>query len=501
MFLSSEESISIDCEADDILILESRYKDDTLSQPYIIDKKNTQFYEIKKDGYFKKEICTYSNKSRNSILLNCFNLFCFIKSDYSSGSATKLAQNKFNIKLEKINSIDSSQSVYVNSITLQTALIDTAIIQKIDGYIYDIFKWEDIKYDTEEQENIIFGDSDFFENDIFKNSQILFNKHLRQLGVNIPKYNSTDIEIASSIYFLDAEIYDLSISIDNLFSFSMPYPVKYTLNSSIKWYLTNSFNDTIGIYLTSSASTFFHDFFVSGTPLISKKSEFIKKNCSDLLQNKEFTDIITNPPTKIIDIDYDSAINVIANKKVKNIKEAIKSVVTVSHEKGHGSGCYISNDGYILTNYHVISDCSNLKIIDYKGNTYPAEIIRVSEEYDAALIKAECKNEFAFSIEDSIIVNNNDTVYTIGSGIDIKLKNSISRGKIKEILIVGLRRYYVTNAMVNPGNSGGASANSNGQLTGLVTAKSIKNKNSRNDGYIVPIDICIKSLNINQTEL
>ncbi|MDD3430125.1 MAG: trypsin-like peptidase domain-containing protein [Oscillospiraceae bacterium] len=144
--------------------------------------------------------------------------------------------------------------------------------------------------------------------------------------------------------------------------------------------------------------------------------------------------------------------------------------------EGAGSGVIYSNDGYIITNNHVIDSASKITVRLTDGTSYDAVLVGTDSQTDIAVIKIEANGLHAatFSDSDSLVVGQD--VVAIGNPLGT-LGGTVTNGIIsaldREITIDGeAMRLLQTNAAVNPGNSGGGLFNANGEIVGIVNAKS-----------------------------
>ena len=146
-----------------------------------------------------------------------------------------------------------------------------------------------------------------------------------------------------------------------------------------------------------------------------------------------------------------------------------------------GTGFIISEDGYILTNNHVVSYAVqggyDVTVMTYDGTEYTAEIIGADEGNDIAVLKIDAAglNPVTFADSDSIAVG--DTVYAVGNPLG-ELDFTMTTGMVSALdrTITTEENYVPINmfqidAAVNPGNSGGPVYNAAGQVIGVVTAK------------------------------
>lgn len=159
-----------------------------------------------------------------------------------------------------------------------------------------------------------------------------------------------------------------------------------------------------------------------------------------------------------------------------------------------GSGFIVTEDGYIVTNYHVISDASSVKVTLYSGETYDAEIVGGEEDYDVAVLKINAAGLQAVTLGDSDHVNVGEEIAAIGNPLG-ELTFSMSRGGVscvnRAINVDGTPFNMIQiDASINPGNSGGPLVNSYGEVIGIVSAKYTQYASTTVEGlgFAIPIN-------------
>ncbi len=140
-----------------------------------------------------------------------------------------------------------------------------------------------------------------------------------------------------------------------------------------------------------------------------------------------------------------------------------------------GTGFIITSDGYIVTNAHVVSGATTVKVTMYNGDIYDAKVIGSEEDYDVAVIKIEAEDLPAVTLGKSADVNVGDTVLAIGNPLG-ELTFSMSQGIVsscdRAINVDGTPFNMIqVDASINPGNSGGPLMNLYGEVVGIVSAK------------------------------
>ena len=158
---------------------------------------------------------------------------------------------------------------------------------------------------------------------------------------------------------------------------------------------------------------------------------------------------------------------------------------------GAGSGVIISEDGYIITNNHVIEDANTVTVRLKNGESYDATLVGTDPETDVAVIKIDAEGLTPATLGDSDTLQVGQTAIAIGNPLG-QLGGTVTNGIIsaldREITLDGeTMNLLQTNAAINPGNSGGGLFNDKGELIGLVVAKST-GENVEGLGFAIPIN-------------
>ena len=147
-------------------------------------------------------------------------------------------------------------------------------------------------------------------------------------------------------------------------------------------------------------------------------------------------------------------------------------------QKGSGSGVIIRQDGYIVTNNHVVANATEVRVTLNNNKTYTAQVIGTDPATDVALIKIDAEGLPVVEFADSDNLRLGEWVLAIGSPLGEELRSTITAGIVSakgrqmpnytgEFKI---ESFIQTDAAVNPGNSGGALVNKEGKLVGINTA-------------------------------
>ena len=168
-----------------------------------------------------------------------------------------------------------------------------------------------------------------------------------------------------------------------------------------------------------------------------------------------------------------------------------------------GSGFIISQDGNIITNYHVIEYADKQKqpitVMLHDGTKYEATIVGTEESNDIAVLKIEATGLNAASIGDSDAISVGETVYAVGNPLG-ELEFSMSTGHVSALDRVITTQesesvnMFQVDAAVNPGNSGGPVYNTRGEVIGVVTAK-YSDTGVEGIGFAIPINDAVSIAN------
>lgn len=160
---------------------------------------------------------------------------------------------------------------------------------------------------------------------------------------------------------------------------------------------------------------------------------------------------------------------------------------------GKGSGVIISPDGYIVTNNHVIANANKLQVTLNNNKNYDAELIGTDPNSDIALIKIEPKEKLPYlAFGDSDNAKIGEWVLAVGNPFD--LTSTVTAGIVSaKARDLGRNQSFIqTDAAVNPGNSGGALVNTNGDLIGINTAITSQTGSYVGYSFAVPSNIAKK---------
>lgn len=164
-----------------------------------------------------------------------------------------------------------------------------------------------------------------------------------------------------------------------------------------------------------------------------------------------------------------------------------------------GSGVILSNDGYVVTNYHVVGEATEIRVVLNDRREYDAGVMLADQEADLAILKIEPGEDMPFlPLRDSDEVEVGELVLAIGNpfGVGQTVSSGIVSGLARSGTATGSARGYFlqTDAPINPGNSGGALIDINGRLIGVNTRILTRSGGSNGIGFAIPSNLVAQFL-------
>ncbi|OGS73125.1 MAG: serine protease [Flavobacteria bacterium RIFCSPLOWO2_12_FULL_31_7] len=249
--------------------------------------------------------------------------------------------------------------------------------------------------------------------------------------------------------------------------------------------------------------------------VVSLLSGAVTLGAYKFIENQKSDSFITTSP------NYNKAVNYKGAESVDFTTGADKAIHSVVHVKnvsirtytdpwasffygggtqqqeqiGTGSGVIVSEDGYIVTNNHVIQDATELEVTLNNNKAYKAKLIGTDSKMDIALLKIDADEKLPF-----IVFGNSDNIkvgeWVLAVGNPYQLNSTVTAGiisaKARNLDKASIQSFIQTDAAVNPGNSGGALVNTNGELIGINTMISSPTGSYAGYSFAVPSNITKK---------
>lgn len=220
-------------------------------------------------------------------------------------------------------------------------------------------------------------------------------------------------------------------------------------------------------------------------------------------------------PTGSSDLNISSISSITIPEVVDKVASSVVGVSTTSvatdvfgfnmkEQQGIGSGVIFREDGYVLTNYHVVENANQVKVIFSTGQEVAAKVVNYDEDADLAVVKIteDVPMPGVAELGDSDKLKVGEDVIAIGNPLGKEYLGSVTNGIISavnrdvDLNDNGIKTNLIqTNAAINPGNSGGPLINASGQVIGINTAK-IQATGVEGIGFAIPINDAIDKLDV-----
>lgn len=349
----------------------------------------------------------------------------------------------------------------------------------------------------EPMEILYFGKSLDVDADHLKSN---VNGTLKDLGFNVPGGETRSVFStgSNSRYTLQGEMREVKYDIKATHKYESLARFETHCAVEVTWKLVNQNRQTVyeqkttgkGVKFEKGGSAAFEDAF--------------ENSLYTFLGNKEITTALAKPSgdaaTAAVSLDKLTPITVRRATLPKltadnGVGTAARSVVIVETTDGHGSGCVISADGYIVTNAHVVGQEDEVKVLLPDGVQSKGRVVRVNPEMDLALVKIESDGLTAFQLPSGSLADIGADVFAIGTPADKELGQTVTKGIISARRKIEGHSFLQTDVSINGGNSGGALVTRSGQLLGIVNAKLV-GKGIEGIGFAIPAEQVSEALQL-----
>src|SRR5690554_4936545 len=210
---------------------------------------------------------------------------------------------------------------------------------------------------------------------------------------------------------------------------------------------------------------------------------------------QDYATFKTNDEENNIEVFKQASPSVVYITNSRLVRRSFYSLNPQEIPQGSGTGFVWSDEGYVVTNFHVIQEASRLTVTLQDGTAYEAEVVGVEPDKDLAVLRIDAPRAELQAIEvgDSSLLEVGRKVIAIGNpfGLDTTLTVGVVSALGREIEPVTRRKIrdvIQTDAAINPGNSGGPLLNSLGQLVGVNTAIYSPSGASSGIGFAIPVN-------------
>jgi serine protease Do len=236
--------------------------------------------------------------------------------------------------------------------------------------------------------------------------------------------------------------------------------------------------------------------FSAATESLGSNKDFIKALSKETVRS----DVVASVPLTDEAI-YIPEISLSTQPFEDHVRRILPSVVTIRAGGGHGSGFVISEDGYILSNQHVVGDFDTVLVRFENGVEIDAAVIRRHEGRDVALLKIPLRGLRALPMNLELPGIATEAV-VVGSPADEELYSTVTRGSISALRKFSYASggtpllYIQSDVAITGGNSGGPMFDKDGNVIGITVLEQL---DADDVNFFIPIDDALKFLNIKQT--
>jgi S1-C subfamily serine protease len=181
----------------------------------------------------------------------------------------------------------------------------------------------------------------------------------------------------------------------------------------------------------------------------------------------------------------------------KNMESVRAAVATIKTPTGSGSGFFVSADGYLLSNQHVVGNERYVKVVLPNGFEATGEVLRKDRDRDVALIKTQSVGLLPLSLRGDEAGIGED-VYAIGSPLSERLSGSVTRGILSSYRTIADKRYIQSDVAILPGNSGGPLLDPQGNVIGIAVA-GLGARGIAGLNFFIPIKDALSTLQLSLT--
>jgi S1-C subfamily serine protease len=275
--------------------------------------------------------------------------------------------------------------------------------------------------------------------------------------------------------------------------------IKGSATMKIDWQIYSPIKKLVVARVSTSGNAKLENFITGGLPRLMMDS--FTDNVRQLAAAPDFQTAMTAPKPLMGDLvvaGQEDKIVLPGSLKAKgqSVADAVGSVVTVITGDGSGSGVLVSDDGYILTNAHVVGDEKAVRVRWSDGIETVAQVVRVSKPRDVAIVKTSSRDRLPLPLKRGAVTPG-QRVYAIGSPKGQTFAGTVSSGVVSASRILNGLNYIQSDVSVSPGSSGGALLDDKGSLIGLTVA-GVDNEGRAGLNLFIPIGDVIDFLSLEQ---
>ncbi|TGE25787.1 trypsin-like serine protease [Hymenobacter aquaticus] len=444
----------------------------------LIKRKGTSEFKIKHEGYKDYNEALNADRPNAVTYLNYLGLPLILPylvgmmTDAGTGAVYKFSQTDIHAEMPHLTqAVAGAPSIQAGAMNVRIKGGDKM------GNFYIVKEATDVLY---------FGKSLDVDAEHLRSN---VNNTLKDLGYSVPGSEGRSMfsNGANSRYTIQGEMRDIKYDVKASNKYESFAHYSTHCRVEVTWKLVNQARQTVVEQKTSGMS-------IKGEKGGSAAFEDAFDNAFlTFLENKDVVAALSKPAAKAGAATEQLAAVMLrraAPPKLtadNGVSLAARNVVVIETGDGHGSGCIVSTDGYIITNAHVVSDEQEVKVLLPDGLAAKGQVVRVNADLDLALVKIDAEGLSAFQLPTANQAEVGTDVFAIGTPADKELSQTVTKGIISARRKIEGRALIQTDVSINGGNSGGALVTRSGQLLGIVNAK-IVGKGIEGIGFAIPAE-------------
>jgi serine protease Do len=234
-----------------------------------------------------------------------------------------------------------------------------------------------------------------------------------------------------------------------------------------------------------------------GTSFLPAVYEGFRENVRQLLANDELRKLATTSASAAPTTTSPSLTPILLQAGTAHLTTARASsaVAVVFAADGSGSGFLVSNDGYLITNQHVVSGSKYVKLKWADGSETLGEVVRSDSRRDVALVKSDVHGRTPLDLHPGP-VQQGDAVFAIGSPLGEAQQNTMTKGIVSATRVRDGLPYIQSDVAVTHGNSGGPLLDEKGRVIGITASGLAPNGSPIGLNFFIPIDDALKALSL-----
>ena len=234
-----------------------------------------------------------------------------------------------------------------------------------------------------------------------------------------------------------------------------------------------------------------------GTSFLPAVYEGFRENVRQLLSKDDLRKLVTAPLASGSETVKSAFSPIPLQRGAAHLStsQAASAVAVVFAADGSGSGFLVSNDGYLITNHHVVGVSKYVKLKWSDGSETLGEVIRSDPRRDVALVKADAHGRAPLDLRPGA-VEQGEAVFAIGSPLGEAQQNTMTKGIVSATRVRDGLPYIQSDVAVTHGNSGGPLLDEKGRVIGITASGLTSNGTPIGLNFFIPIDDALKALSL-----